>query len=775
MTSFESNQPATQTLDETVTSHAQGEQPGLPPSFGPYESSEQHLWDELRRVDYLVRAQTVRWRLTTGASKPQHLWGMIHVTDAEVDAVLKSDFLPPHSLPREIENALIDLWLAASELNQNIRSRVAQTPPAGTLRLERLKLLCGLSDLEKDIVLVCLLAELDGRYRRLFGYLQDDVSRTSPTVELILQILYPHFENIEYGRSCFGSESALIKQHLLVISADEPLSMRSVRLDPHIVDYLLDSNRLDSRVTVDSAPSVGWEQLVVEPEFLERLRSLASWWDDRQHRPAPEATLFLHGPEGVGRLAAARAICAVAHTPILVVDVSKTARSSYAFEQLVDLTYREARLRESALYWSHCEALQAENQPAHLWDYLVSAGRDFPGLVFLASNTPWEPAGQLGDRFYQRLEFPVPAYELRRQLWHMHLPRQEQMLDPNVDRASLVEQLANGFQLTTGQILAVVGTARELAFQHDPQNCRVSVADLYEACRRQSSRQLITFARRIEPKTDLTFQDLIMPETNRVQLTELRARIRHRSRVYNGFGFERRLSLGKGLIALFTGSSGTGKTMAAELLAQEQGVDLYKVDLSAVVSKYVGETEKNLSRVFADAENANAIIFFDEADALFGKRGEVKEAQDRWANMEVNYLLQRVEEYAGVVILASNLRQNIDEAFLRRIHVIVEFPFPEASARLRILLGLFPQSLQSPAESELQLVSDRFKLAGGSLKNIVLDAAFRALSENGHHQPTVTLRHLVAGAAREYQKLGRPITRSEFGEDFFKWVEEDIL
>jgi SpoVK/Ycf46/Vps4 family AAA+-type ATPase len=213
--------------------------------------------------------------------------------------------------------------------------------------------------------------------------------------------------------------------------------------------------------------------------------------------------------------------------------------------------------------------------------------------------------------------------------------------------------------------------------------------------------------------------------------------------------------------------------MAAELLAREQGVDLYKVDLSAVVSKYVGETEKNLSRVFAEAEDANAIIFFDEADALFGKRGEVKEAQDRWANMEVNYLLQRVEEYAGVVILASNLRQNIDDAFMRRIHVIVEFPFPEASARLRILRGLFPKGLGHPADDELQLISDRFKLSGGSLKNIVLDAAFRALSEEGHRQqPNLTLRHLVLGAAREYQKLGKPLTKSDFGEDFFKWVEE---
>jgi SpoVK/Ycf46/Vps4 family AAA+-type ATPase len=215
--------------------------------------------------------------------------------------------------------------------------------------------------------------------------------------------------------------------------------------------------------------------------------------------------------------------------------------------------------------------------------------------------------------------------------------------------------------------------------------------------------------------------------------------------------------------------------MAAELLAREQGVDLYKVDLSAVVSKYVGETEKNLSRVFAEAEDANAIIFFDEADALFGKRGEVKEAQDRWANMEVNYLLQRVEEYAGVVILASNLRQNIDDAFMRRIHVIVEFPFPAADARFRILTGLFPPGLPRPADDELMLLTDRFKLAGGSLKNIVLDAAFRALTEKNGGPPTITSRHLAAGVAREYQKLGKPITRSEFGDDYFNFVDEDIL
>ena len=215
--------------------------------------------------------------------------------------------------------------------------------------------------------------------------------------------------------------------------------------------------------------------------------------------------------------------------------------------------------------------------------------------------------------------------------------------------------------------------------------------------------------------------------------------------------------------------------MAAELLAREQGVDLYKVDLSAVVSKYVGETEKNLSQVFAEAQDANAIIFFDEADALFGKRGEVREAQDRWANMEINYLLQRVEEYAGVVILASNLRQNIDDAFMRRIHVIVEFPFPDAEARFYIWRNMFPPGIERPPDDDLRALGARFRLSGGNIKNIVIDAAFRALGETGPAAPVIRLRHLIAAVAREYQKLGKPITKSDFGETFYGWVEADIL
>jgi AAA+ superfamily predicted ATPase len=754
--------------------------PELP--AGPYASSDEHLWDELRRIDQLVRAQTVRWRLTIGAGKPEHLWGMVHVTDAEVEAYLQSFFVPPHHLPADLEDALADYWRAAEALAQTIQARRAQTPPGITLRLDRLQDIFGLSDLERDILLVCLLPEMDGRYRRLFGYLQDDASRTRPTVELVLQILHPVAPQPATGRSAFDVGAPLLAHHLLALGSDvqgdEPLPMRSIRVDDRIAGYLLGSDRPDSRLAAVVSQPVGplpWDQLSADPERIARLQALAQWWRQRREESEPGATLFLHGPYGSGRLAAARAICTATETPLLVADTGGALRASVGWERIIDLSYREVALREAALYWAGCEVLLHRDQPAHRWDYLVAAAERFNGLTFLASQTAWDPAGRFHHSPFLRLEFPMPGYELRRRLWETHLPPPKAFADPAPDRTILGELLANGFQLTEGQIVDVLVTARGQAARRDPQNPRLTLDDLYEGCRRQSGRRLITFARRIEPRTEMTFDNLVLPASNQRQLQELRARIRHRSRVYSGLGFERRLTLGKGLIAMFTGSSGTGKTMAAELLAREQGVDLYKVDLSAVVSKYVGETEKNLSKVFAEAEDANAIIFFDEADALFGKRGEVKEARDRWANIEINYLLQRVEEYAGVVILASNLRQNIDEAFMRRIHVIVEFPFPDAEARFRIWRGMFPSGVHRPPDADIQALAERFRLTGGSIKNIVIDAAFRALADAKGEMPTITLRHLVVATAREYQKLGKPITKGEFGKESYEWVGEDIL
>lgn len=759
----------------------------LPPSppkpelrAGQYASSDEHLWDELRRIDMYVRAQTFLWRETIGAHKPERMWGMVNVTDGEIDAYLRAPFVPFDYEAAGVEDAVAAFWQTVETLAESIQARLDITPPELTLRLETLKSLFNLSDFERDVLLVCLLPELDGRYRRLYGYLQDDATRTNPSVELILNILRREVPDAEAARSVFSSSSPLLENHLVFLRGDaesyDPLSIRSVRIDDRAAGYLTGSDEPDSRlkgiVRREAEPAL-WQDLMIEPERRSRLEALSEWWRSlRAERGG--ATLFLHGADDGGMLSAARAFCAATGTPLLVADAQSLLRAPHDSEALIALAYREAKLQNAAIYWSRCEQLLEQGQASPVWESLTNSAENFRGLTFLASHTHWEPSGSFREGNFLRLEFPTPAYEMRRRIWEARLPPDEKFAAPAPDRAALADQLANGFQLTEGQIDAALVAAHEQAHGRDPQQPRLTVSDIYDGCRRQSNRSLTAFARRLEPRAGLSFNDLILPPPNMRQLDELRFRISNRHRVSGQF--ENRLTLGRGLIALFTGSSGTGKTMAAGLLAQEQGVDLYKVDLSAVVSKYIGETEKNLNRVFAEAEDANAIIFFDEGEAIFGQRGSKTETgQDRWANMEVNYLLQRVEEYTGVVIIASNLRQNIDEAFMRRIHVVVEFPFPEADARHRIWMGMFPPGVLHPPEEEIRDLAKRFRTPGGGISNIVVDAAFRALADAGKNGPVITLRHLVLGIARDYQKMGKPITKGEFGETFYRWIQRDLM
>jgi SpoVK/Ycf46/Vps4 family AAA+-type ATPase len=246
------------------------------------------------------------------------------------------------------------------------------------------------------------------------------------------------------------------------------------------------------------------------------------------------------------------------------------------------------------------------------------------------------------------------------------------------------------------------------------------------------------------------------------QLIEICNYVKHYHTVYGNWGFNRKLSLGKGLNVLFAGPSGTGKTMAGEIMANELGLDLYKIDLSAIVSKYVGETEKNLDRIFREGQTSNAILFFDEADALFGKRSEVRDSHDRYANIEVAYLLQKMEEYEGVVILATNLRKNMDEAFARRMHFTLEFPIPEENDRYRIWQGIFPGEAPLAKDIDLSFLARQFKITGGNIKNIALSAAFLTAEDGG----LITMENLIRATKREYQKIGKLCTEADFAHYF---------
>jgi SpoVK/Ycf46/Vps4 family AAA+-type ATPase len=263
------------------------------------------------------------------------------------------------------------------------------------------------------------------------------------------------------------------------------------------------------------------------------------------------------------------------------------------------------------------------------------------------------------------------------------------------------------------------------------------------------------------------WDDIVLPADKIGQLREICSYVRHKHIVHFQWGFQKKLALGRGLNALFSGPSGTGKTMTADIIANDLGLEMYKVDLSTVVSKYVGETEKNLSRIFRETSSGNAILFFDEADALFGKRTEVKDAHDRYANIEINYLLQKMEEHEGIVILATNLSKNLDDAFLRRMHFAVDFPFPDDRQRELIWRKIFPPSAPLHDDIDYVFLSERLKIAGGNIRNIALTAALYAAEESS----AIEMRHIILSARRELQKMGKLCVRSDFGQ-FYHLIEE---
>jgi SpoVK/Ycf46/Vps4 family AAA+-type ATPase len=311
------------------------------------------------------------------------------------------------------------------------------------------------------------------------------------------------------------------------------------------------------------------------------------------------------------------------------------------------------------------------------------------------------------------------------------------------------------FRLTPEQVHRAARAARQQAAAEDRP---LGAADLHTGARSQNAAGLERLARRIEPEAG--WDDLVLPDAVVAQLEDLTARARHRDLVLDAWRMGRRSSKGRGITALFAGDSGTGKTMSAEVVAGDLGLDLYVIDLSTVVDKYIGETEKNLDRIFVEADRVNGVLLFDEADAIFGKRSEVKDSHDRYANVEVAYLLQRMELFDGLAVLTTNLRSNVDEAFTRRLDTIVDFPMPEEDDRRRLWEKHLRPELPREDDIDLDFLARAFRLSGGNVRNIAVTAAYLA----ARHDRPVSMADLIRGTESEYRKLGHLCVEAEFGQ-----------
>jgi len=606
----------------------------------------------------------------------------------------------------------------------------------------------GLAAPELDILLVALAPEVDPRYERLYAYLQDDVTRKRPSVDLILNLLSAGAEEKLAGRRHFLPASPLPRHQLLRLHEDPPgshatLLNRYCKVDERIVDYLLggDGSALhpDDCLTIFPA-----DHRIPETPLSETQReTLPRLLAERR------AVLHLRGVSGSGRRTVAAYLARRSGRDLLCFDPGRAlVRGEEEFPGICRRAVREARLREALLYVAEVDALLDDDREARLREFSQTL-EDWDGPTVLAGELPWRPLSFYRTRPFARVELEIPDFAERARLWR----REATGLS-----AEDLEAVAARFNFTPGQIRAAAHSAGQSARTRQGVGARIQAGELFEACRRHSNQKLGDLARKIDPRHG--WDDIVLPADALEQLREVCRQAVHRPLVLGQWGFERKLSYGKGLNVLFSGPPGTGKTLAAEVIARDLGLDLYQIDLSRVVSKYIGETEKNLDKIFTEARTSNAILLFDEADALFGKRSEVKDAHDRYANIETGYLLQKMEEYEGIAILATNLRGNLDEAFIRRMSFCVEFPFPREEERRLIWEKIWPSQAPRRTDLPLERMADRFEISGGNIKNIALAAAFLA----AHDGAEIAVRHLLRATRREYQKMGKILDDGDFRE-----------
>jgi hypothetical protein len=607
----------------------------------------------------------------------------------------------------------------------------AATPGAEGAHTPALMLLAqrlGLSPFERDLLLLCVGMELDTRLPALCAQAQRDPTKPWPTFALAFAVLdQPSWDAL-------SPERPLRYWRLIDIHqpGPQPLIGAALSADERVVNFVKGMNYLDDRLTPLLTALVSWplppsQQAVVEG-VVDELR--------KPPTGAPLPAVQLLGSDSASKQAIAQAIAAAfgAQAYRLPADLLPAAIAEQ--ETLIRLWQRESQLLPLALYVDAADTGRGDASTAQIQRALGRLG----GLVFIDTREPWPATANLLS-----VDVAKPTAVEQRTLWRQALGEAA---------GDLPQHLAGHFDFGPGKIEQVAHAART-AVESGPG---VMAHALWHGALSRTRPALDQLAQRIEPKAG--WDDLKLPGNERALLRQIADQVALRSTVYDDWGFRERMNRGLSISALFTGESGTGKTMAAEVIARDLGLSLYRIDLSAVVSKYIGETEKNLRKLFDAAEEGGSILFFDEADALFGRRSEVKDSHDRYANIEVNYLLQRLESFRGLAILATNMKGALDSAFLRRIRFVVNFPFPGMAEREAIWASVFPAQAATSALDVARLA--RLALTGGSIQGIALNAAFMAASAGVQ----ITMPIVLEAARAEFRKLDKPVNEADF-----RWLE----
>ena len=627
--------------------------------------------------------------------------------------------------------------MKALEVFLSMMRKEAQAPNR-TLQLPRVASAFLLNEFEQQLLLLAAAPDLDEGLGERIARVQG-TGMHLPSVSLAWRLFCPSREECILSRDSLREDAPLLRFHLIeLVQPEAPLPDRLVRADRRIADALVGRMMADARITPlvrtfwpsHAAP----EEWLLDPSPAEQLtRCIQRALGPDRHGALP-LIVQLHGATPADREAVAARALAPLGLPLLAASAGAVPIS------LARVLVRESVLLPAAVF---VEGSELDGPEGTEWARALADGGP---ITFVASDRPLRPPPHLRSHTWLPVAVPRPGIRQRIQLW-------ETALAPSsVSRSSAVASLADNFDLTGCEIKEAVRVAAQLAWFRGEAP---KIDDVVDACRMESRHKMTELAQRLE--TLYGWEDLLLPTDSIAKLRELCAQVRGQMVVLEQYGFATRLSRGRGVTALFAGPSGTGKTMAAEVVARDLSRELYRVDLAGVVSKYIGETEKNLRRVFEEAERARCVVLFDEADALFGRRTEVRDSHDRYANIEVSYLLQWLEEIrSAVVLLATNRREAIDEAFTRRFRFLVDFPLPDVALRRKLWDRSFPPQVKI-RDVCFDLIAERLPLSGASIRNIALAAAYLAAADGGVVGPG----QIVHVVRRELEKLGRPMPINE--------------
>ena len=691
----------------------------------PYGSDPEYLEDVLTLASLRLHREVLVTRALRGDQRQESFLGLF-LSDREVEALLSEihGVGAPDPATGAVAAAAVAARLTAHA--REVEARVRATPRP--LPPQRLAQRFGLSNVESDLLLYLVAAEVDHRFGRAYGYLHDDVARKRLSGGLAYRLVGGGVPSLSGFRALLHPRAPLLRERLMVMAEDGgaetlPLMERALRTEDPVVDLLLGSPCMDRTLT----GIVKGMDLPPEPEYRPSVAAVC--------RALPEAggTVALSLNRDADPDLWAATLGEALGLRVLAMDWSDgAALDPLRRRAVVDRALREARLHSGLLHLRQVEDAADSD--------LRALAPLLRGVVCLSSrrDRAWSEAG------LDVLEAAPPPLttDARGRRWEMAL------------NGPVAATLATAYPFPVRDMETVVRSSVEISEAEGAGEVEAAVS---AGCRRLAARRMEGAATRVT--TPFRFTDLVLPESTLELLEELVLHHRHSGTVLDDWGLARRFHQSRGSSTLFVGPSGTGKTMAASVVANELGLELFRVDLSGVVSKYIGETEKNLDRVFNAASRSRVVLFIDEADALFGKRSEVKDAHDRYANIEVSFLLQKMEEYDGIAVLASNLGQNMDEAFLRRIRSVIEFPMPDAPQRLRLWERLHSSDAPVHDDVDLSFLAERFELSGGHIRNCILSAAVHAAAGGS----SIRMEHLLRAVAREYAKMGRPISRATFG------------